>query len=202
MQAVLLFHFKIYIPSPASDYALTGQLDSQRHILTPFSMKQMWLLHLNLFWNYHITSPRCWNEFPFSPFNSYEISSVGFHLTEAAAPAVWVVKEQKQLLHRSNVFWKYFMLKIQKNTSCSKKKNILHDNTYLGLFRRCLWLRNQSLEWWPNLAANGSFLTSQSFIKARIILWQKRKHDTSGLLKHVQVGTAIVFMRELHLILK
>lgn len=76
MQAVLLFHFKIYIPSAASDYALIGQLDSQKHILTPFSMKQTWLLHLNLFWNYHITSPHCWNEFPFSPLNSYEISSV------------------------------------------------------------------------------------------------------------------------------
>lgn len=59
----------------------------------------------------------------------------GFHLTEESAPVIWVVKEQKQLLHKSNVFWKYFMLKIQKNICCSKRKNILHDD--IGTFRRC-----------------------------------------------------------------
>lgn len=73
------------------------------------------------------------------------------------------------------------MLKIQKNISCSKRKNILHDDTDLGVFGRCLWLHSQSLEWWPNLAANGSLSTSQSFIKARIILWQNRKHDNQWI---------------------
>lgn len=90
------------------------------------------------------------------------------------------------------------MLKIQKNISCSKRKNILHDDTDLGVLGTCLWLHNQSLEWWPHLAANGSLSTSQSFIKARIILWQNRKHDTSGLLKLVQAGAALSVTGELH----
>lgn len=143
-----------------------------------------------------ITSSCCWNEFPLSPFNSYEVTSVSkdFILQKQQ---LQLIKEQKQLLHRSNVFWKYFMLKIQKNISCSKRKNILHDDTDLDVFGRCLWLHNQSLEWWPNLAANGSLSTSQSFIKARIILWQNREHDTSGLLKLVQAGAALTVMGEL-----
>lgn len=123
MQAVLLSHFEICVPSAASNQALVGRLDSQRHILTPFSRKDTSELHLNLFGTTAITSPCCCKEFLFSPFNSCETSSVSKDfILQKQQRGLWRNKTATQIQCLLKIFYvknteKYFLFKEEKYTA-------------------------------------------------------------------------------------
>lgn len=73
------------------------------------------------------------------------------------------------------VFKIFYMLKIQQKYFLFKEeKNILHDNTVLGMFKRCLCLHNCSLEWfrWFRIwQLTSSFSTS--------VIYQSQDHTVT-----------------------